>query len=296
MERLDTARAADLIESAIKEDLGTGDMTCASVISGELLTSAVLIARSEGVIAGLPLVAAVFSRVDPDVSFEALAPEGSFVRPQTLVARLRGNAKSILGGERTALNFLQRLSGIATLTRLFVQRVEGLKVTILDTRKTTPAWRYLEKYAVRAGGAENHRMGLYDQILIKGNHTAAIAEAERLSLPEAVATAISRARTLAPPETFLGVEVADLQQFRSALAQAPDLILLDNMSLDVIRRCVEMARERMVAERPLLEISGGVTLQNVRALAETGVDRISIGALTHSAPALDISLKIEEAR
>jgi len=293
---LDVARVASLVESAIEEDLGTGDITSALVIAQGLQASAVLIARSEGIIAGLPVAGIVFSKIDPGVSLEALVSEGSFVKPETVLGRLHGNARSILAGERVALNFLQRLSGIATLTRQFVQRVEGLEVTILDTRKTTPAWRYLEKYAVRIGGARNHRMGLYDQILIKDNHTATLAESERLSLPEAIATAGRRARNAAPAQTFLGVEVSNLEQFRSALAEAPDLILLDNISPEMIRRCVKLAREVPPEKRPLLEVSGGVTLENVRALAETGVDRISIGALTHSPAALDIALKIERVR
>ena len=293
MEGIDTSQVRRLVEAAIEEDIGPGDVTSDSVIPKGLQASAVFIAKREGVAAGIPLVDRIYSKLDPGVLFEATVAEGTLLKTGTLLGKLTGSARSILTGERVCLNFLQRLSGIATLTHDFVQRVKGTNVPILDTRKTTPAWRCLEKYAVRVGGGDNHRMGLYDQILLKDNHMKALAASEGLSPAEATVQAIRHARVQTPPGTFIGVEVTRLEELRAALPETPDLILLDNMSVDEIRQCVALVREIESQKRPLLEVSGGVSLDNVRRLAETGIDRISIGALTHSAPALDIALELE---
>jgi nicotinate-nucleotide pyrophosphorylase (carboxylating) len=232
------------------------------------------------VLSGLPAAAIVFELVDPDLSFTAVGHEGQAVTPGAVLASVRGRMRSILAGERTALNFVQRLSGIASLTRCYVDAVAGLPCRILDTRKTTPGWRLLEKYAVRCGGGHNHRMGLHDAILIKDNHLAA------LGAP--LAEAVRRARAAHGSTIPLEIEVDTLEQLEEALAARPDIVLLDNMPAEVMRRAVE--RRNAVAPGVLLEASGGVTLATLRGIAETGVDRISIGALTHSAVALDIGL------
>jgi len=293
MPDLDISKAQALVQSALEEDLGAGDITSDSAIPEGLKASARLIVREEGIIAGLPLVSCVYEALDPQTSFAPAISDGAHATHGTSLGILTGSARAIFAGERTSLNFLQRLSGIATLTRRFVQEVSGTGTSILDTRKTTPGWRYLEKYAIRVGGGVNHRMGLYDQVLLKDNHIKALAASLGLKAAEAIAQAIGRAREATPTGTFIGVEVRNIDELRAALSQAPDLILLDNMPVDEVRRCVALARETGAQEKPLLEVSGGVSLENVRAFAEAGVDRISVGALTHSAPALDIALELE---
>lgn len=276
----EAAACAHLIELALEEDLGsTGDPTSQALIPEDLPGRAALVARQPGVLAGLPAAEMTFAAVDPALTFQVLKQDGSRLQPGDQLAIIQGRMRSILAGERTALNFLQHLSGIATLTRRYVDAVAGLPGQILDTRKTTPGWRLLEKYAVRQGGGHNHRMGLYDGILIKDNHLAATRE--KLSLRDA----IQRARSMSLP---LEIEVDTLEQFHEALAGKPDIVLLDNMPPDVMREAVR--RRNATAPGVRLEASGGVTLDTVRAIAETGVDRISVGALTHSAPALDIAL------
>jgi nicotinate-nucleotide pyrophosphorylase (carboxylating) len=283
-----TAAEADacrhLIESALVEDLGTAsDLTSRAVIPEALEGRAVFVARSAGVLAGLPAVALTLAAVDRRLVFESLKQDGAPLAAGERVAVVAGPMRAILSAERTALNFLQRLSGVATQTRRFVEAVAGLPCHILDTRKTTPGWRRLEKYAVRAGGGHNHRMGLYDGVLIKDNHLAALG-----SGAETLEQAVAGARALVGHTVPLGIEVDTLEQVDRALACAPDIVLLDNMPADVLREAVR--RRNATAPGVLLEASGGITLANVRAVAETGVDRISVGALTHSAPALDVAL------
>jgi nicotinate-nucleotide pyrophosphorylase (carboxylating) len=232
----------------------------------------------------LPAVEQVFATFrTPLLKFSPLVNDGDTVKTGDRLATVSGLMEFILTGERIALNFLQRLSGIATLTSRYVAAVAGLPCQILDTRKTTPGWRLLEKYAVRCGGGHNHRMGLYDGILIKDNHLAALGKGR-----EAFAQVIMRLAVHRQPATPVEIEVEDFEQLRSALAVIPNVILLDNMSLDQLRESVRIRNE--AGFRPLLEASGGVSLEAVRAIAETGVDRISVGALTHSAPSLDIAL------
>jgi nicotinate-nucleotide pyrophosphorylase (carboxylating) len=240
-----------------------------------------VVAKAAGVIAGVNLAEAVLLRLDPRVEFEVVAPDGGTVERGDVVCVLRGPGRAVLTGERTALNFLQRLSGVATLTRRFVEAVDGTGVRLLDTRKTTPGWRALEKAAVRAGGGENHRQGLYDAVLIKENHA---------TIAGGIGEAIRRVRDQNNRCLPIIVEVRNPTEVRAALAGGADRLLLDNMELAALRDTVRAVAGAQ--PRPQLEASGNVRLDNVRAIAETGVDFISIGALTHSAPALDMSLLI----
>jgi len=268
----------DVIARALAEDLGGGDVTTLATVPAETRAEARIVARAAGVVAGLPVAARVFAHVDRRVEVALVARDGERVRPGQSVATLAGPARAILSGERVALNFLQHLSGIATRTARFVERVAGTGARILDTRKTIPGLRLLAKYAVRCGGGQNHRFGLYDGILIKDNHIAAAGS---------LAAAVARARALAPHLARVEVEVETLDQVREALAAGADLLLLDNMPLDEMRQAVALCRGRAQTEA-----SGGITEETVRAVAETGVDFISIGALTHSVSALDFSLDL----
>jgi nicotinate-nucleotide pyrophosphorylase (carboxylating) len=269
---------ADAVAAALSEDLGTaGDITSAATIPASATAVATFGARQPGVVAGLPFAAAAFRAIDPAVRFEALMADGQAVTAGNILARVSGNARAILSAERVALNYLTHLSGIATATARLVERVSHTKARILDTRKTTPGLRLIEKYAVACGGGQNHRIGLYDAILIKDNHIAVAG---------GVAAAIRNARAHAPG-VKLEIEVGSLAELDEALAERPDIILLDNMPVETMRTAVER-----VAGRALLEASGNITLATVQAVAETGVDYISSGAITHSAPALDIGLDI----
>ena len=275
-----------IISAALKEDVGSRDLTSAALIPRGLLAKAEIVVRREGVIAGLQVAEWTFGLVEPKIRFQPTVQDGQKVYPDKAVAFLEGPARGILAGERVALNFLSRLSGIATLTRAFVEKVRGTSVKILDTRKTTPTLRLLEKYAVAAGGGVNHRMGLYDGVLIKDNHLKLIGGIEK---------AVSEARANLQKQTPIEVEVTNLQEFRQALSARAELILLDNMPLAEIQEAVRLRNAVLRSKkgpRPFLEVSGGVTLGNVRTLAATGVDRISVGALTHSAPALNVALEI----
>ena len=290
------------IEAAIREDLGPGDLTSQAIVPPEAMARGTFVARQPGVLAGAPILAPVFQRIDPAVSVGLLKGDGDDLAKGDAIAAVRGPALAVLSGERVALNFLQRLSGIATTTRRFVQRVARYGVKILDTRKTLPGWRYLSKYAVLAGGGANHRMGLYDQVLIKDNH---LVVAERRWPGRAIAGAVEAARAAAPPGTLVEVEADTLDQVRQALDAGADAILLDNMTDDEMRQAAALARAPRQARgalslskgarspHPFLEASGGVTEERVEAIARTGVDWISVGALTHSAPALDIALDFE---
>ena len=268
----------DLIAASLVEDIGTGDVTTRAIVPRGKRGSALIVAKEELVVAGLPVAEEVFRVVGRSIVFEGLVGEGEAVVAGAPLARLSGTLASILTGERTALNFLQRLSGIATMTRAFLKKVEGLDVTILDTRKTTPCHRALERYAVKVGGGENHRFGLFDGILIKDNHIDAVG---------GIAEAVKRARRSAPAGMKVEVEVRDMGEVEEAVACGADIIMLDNMNIREMRRAV-----RVIGGRALMEVSGGVTLRRIAAIAGTGVDYISIGSLTHSARAVDISLKV----
>jgi len=280
---LETVACRRLVELALEEDVGAGDLTSRAVIPETLAGRAVFVARAAGVAAGLPAAAMVFATLDPRVQFEPLARDGDTVQPGSSLARISGPMRSILSGERTALNFLQHLSGIATQTRRYVDAVAGLNCRILDTRKTLPGWRLLEKYAVRCGGGLNHRFGLFDGVLIKDNHLWALDPAHK-----AIRVAVEAARRRHGSGVPVEIEVDNLAELDEALACAPDIVLLDNMPPEQMREAVQ--RRNATAPRVKLEASGGVTLATVRAIAETGVDRMSVGALTHSSPALDIAL------
>ena len=277
----------DLILQALKEDAPHGDITTEAIVPEDMKGRAIMITKEDGVICGLPIAAKVFTLLDSETLLEAKVDEGEWVSAGKIIAEIKGKLRVLLMGERTALNFVQRLSGIATLTRRFVEKVAPYGVRIADTRKTTPLLRALEKYAVRCGGGVNHRSSLSDGILIKDNHIRAAG-----SLAEAVKRVKARVHHLLRIE----VEAHSLDQVREALECEVDAILLDNFSVDEIRQAVQIVREwsqRTGRPKPLIEVSGGVTLDNVEAIAQIGVDLISVGALTHSAPALDISMEIE---
>jgi nicotinate-nucleotide pyrophosphorylase (carboxylating) len=269
----------DLIDLALREDLALGDITSESTVPADRQARATMLAKEGGVISGMGAARAVFARVDPSVVFESFVADGEHVTPGTRLARISGNARSILAAERTALNMIQRLSGIATQTARYVERVQGTKTSVIDTRKTAPGMRALEKAAVRHGGGSNHRFNLGDAVLIKDNHLAAIGG------EHPIRDAVTAARTRAPHTAKVEVEVVDLAGVGDALEAGADIIMLDNMAPKDMRRAVEL-----VDGRALLEASGGITLDSIRDVAATGVDLISVGALTHSAPALDISL------
>ena len=268
-----------LIRSALREDIGSGDITSRALVAPGRVITAVVVARHACVVCGGSIAVHVFRELDPGVRVRVLVPDGCRARRAAPLMRITGKARAILAGERTALNFLQRLTGIATLTARFVARVKPYGTRILDTRKTTPTWRTLEKYAVRCGGGTNHRMGLYDQVLIKDNH-------RRLWSARDLGMAVHTARRRCPGMP-VEVEVETEAELKCALAARPDWILLDNMTPERLRRCVRLCRGRCP-----LEASGGITLANVKAVAAAGVQAISLGCLTHSAPAADLSLEI----
>ncbi len=271
------------VQLALAEDLGSGDVTTRATVPETATATALMRAREPLVVAGLTLVEAAFRELSAAVQTDRVARDGQRAAAGATLLRVSGPAWAILGAERVALNFVQRLSGVATLTARYVAAVQGTRVRILDTRKTTPGWRHWEKYAVTCGGGVNHRFGLYDQVLIKDNHLAALREES----PNPIAAAVRRARASCP-QLPVEVEADTLAQVEQAVAAGADKILLDNMPADQLRAAV-----RLVAGRAQTEASGGVTLATVRALAETGVDFISVGALTHSAPAVDIGLDFE---
>jgi nicotinate-nucleotide pyrophosphorylase (carboxylating) len=269
-----------VVRRALEEDLGrAGDLTGAACLPPDARLSAVFAARKAGRIAGLDCARLALRLLDPAATLDVLIPDGEDAASGAAIARVEGNARAVLSAERVALNLMQRLSGVATLTRAYVRAVEGTRARIVDTRKTTPGLRALEKYAVRCGGGVNHRLGLDDAILIKDNHVAVCG---------GVRPALERARASCGHLVKIELEVDSLAQLEEALPFAPDVIMLDNFSVEDLRRAVALTERRVV-----LEASGGVTLDSVRAIAETGVDVISVGALTHSAPALDIGLDAE---
>lgn len=274
--------AETLIGLALAEDLSTaGDLTCAALISPDERASVQVMARADGVLAGSPIGRMVFARLDSSVTWVAPVQDGDTVARGAAVATVSGPLATLLTGERTMLNFMTHLSGVATMTRRFVDAVRGTRAKILDTRKTLPGWRILEKYAVRCGGGTNHRIGLYDGVLIKDNHLAAWTESA------SIASAVETARLRSPGGVSIEVEVDTVTQLKDALAGRPDIVLLDNMDLATLRESVRLRDQ--LAPGVLLEASGGVTLATVAAIAQTGVERISVGGLTHSAPALDLA-------
>ncbi len=277
------AQVEEIIDLALGEDIGKGDVTTECLVPADQQGVGFIVAKQTGILAGVGIAKQVFQQVDPEVSVEILIQDGARVKPGSIIAKVSGRVASILKAERVALNFLQRLSGIASETNRYVEAVKGLPVRIMDTRKTTPGLRLMEKYAVRVGGGENHRMNLGDGILIKDNHIKALRSGG-LNIKQIVA----RARQNAPKRLPIEIEVKTVSEASEAVEAGADIIMLDNMSLEDMRKAVSSIRGRA-----LIEASGGVTLENVRAVAETGVDFISVGALTHSPKALDISLELK---
>lgn len=268
----------ELIRIALKEDIGKGDSTTCWTVPKNKVAKGIILAKEDGVLCGIDIAKMVFSEIDPRIKFEKRKEDGEKFKKGDILANIKGNAHSLLKGERTALNFLQRLSGIATLTRKFVEKVKNYKAEILDTRKTTPGFRILEKYAVRKGGAKNHRMGLYDMVLVKDNHIKAAGGLEK---------AIKNLLENRKKELEIEVEVKNLEELKFVLSKGIKRIMLDNMDVKFLKKAVEIT-----AGRAKLEASGGINLKNVEAVAKTGVDFISIGALTHSPKAVDISMEL----
>jgi len=283
MEPLSAEEIRRAVKAALAEDIGPGDATTLATLPENAVAEAAMVAREYLVVGGLSFAMAAFDEISSDLHFEQLVTDGQHVQRGTPLLRVAGGARAILSAERVALNFVQRLSGVATITSQFVEAISGTGAKILDTRKTTPGWRRFEKYAVTCGGGQNHRFGLFDLILIKDNHLAAL----RHEKPNAISAAVQRARARYP-ELKVEVEADTLEQVEQAVAARADIILLDNMSPALLRSAVEL-----VAGRAKTEASGGVNLSTVRAIAETGVDFISVGALTHSARAVDIALDFD---
>jgi nicotinate-nucleotide pyrophosphorylase (carboxylating) len=270
----------DVVLRALAEDVGSGDLTTNALVDEESTGVAAIYSKEAGVLAGMPVAERVFHVLDPGAVFEGLLAEGSDLAPGGMIARVRASGRALLTGERTALNFLRHLSGIATATRHLAGLIAGTGARLVDTRKTTPGLRVLEKYAVRVGGGHNHRTGLFDGILIKDNH---------IKLAGGITAAVKRARDVSPHTIRVEVEVEGVAQLEEALDAGADLVLLDNMTSTQMRDAV-----RLAGGRALLEASGNIGAANIRAVAETGVNLISVGAITHSAPALDISMDVGE--
>ncbi len=268
-----------IIKQALKEDIGSGDVTTNLVVKSDQIVNAEIIAKSEGILAGCDIVRMVFKCLDPKVKVRFNLKDGERFHSGQVIAQISGKATALLSGERTALNFLCRLSGIASLTRKFVDMISDTKAKILDTRKTTPLLRDWEKYAVRVGGGTNHRMGLYDMILIKDNH---------IKVAGNITEAIKRVQKNNKKRLLMEVEAKNLKEVREALALKVPVIMLDNMNIRQITQAVKLAKGKAK-----LEVSGGVNLRNVRKIAQTGIDYISVGAITHSAPIVDMSMKIK---
>ncbi|MCA9834250.1 MAG: carboxylating nicotinate-nucleotide diphosphorylase [Thermomicrobiales bacterium] len=273
-----------LIDLALAEDIGTGDITTLATVPADRTATAIMLAKQDGVLSGMDVAEEVFHTVDPSLTFERLRNNGERVTNPTQIAIVRGNARSILIAERTALNFVQRLSGVATITAEYAAAVAGTSTRVVDTRKTTPGMRLLQKRAVINGGGSNHRFGLADGVLIKDNHLAAIGG------PHRITDAITAARATAPHTLKIEVEVATLDELREALNAGADIVMLDNMDTATMAEAVSIRDAH--ANRALLEASGGITIARLPEIAATGVDLISVGALTHSHPSLDISLDI----
>jgi nicotinate-nucleotide pyrophosphorylase (carboxylating) len=283
---LDVSKYQNLLRGFLDEDVAAGDITTETTVSAAQSGCGELIAKAPLVLAGIDLFGEVFRLLDPRTDVEICSRDGQELKPGQIPARVRASARALLTGERLALNLLQRLSGVATLTRQFVRAVAGTSAEILDTRKTTPGLRDLEKYAVRAGGGRNHRRDLSEAVLIKENH---------IRLAGGVSVALRAAQAAKVRAEWMEIEVTNLDELRAALAYNPDVVLLDNMNPSLIRQAVQQVRAHDPARKICTEASGGITLANVREFAEAGVDWISVGALTHSAPAVDLSFEIEPA-
>lgn len=289
---LDVEEHLPFLARALEEDRASADVTSRALVDAEVTAVADVVAKGAGVIAGTPLVEPLFRFLDPEARVGVRTPDGERVAPGAVVLTVEGNARAILAAERTALDVLAHLSGIASLTAAFVAAVEGTGARILETRKTTPGWRVLEKYAVRCGGGSNHRLTLADAAMVKANHLRA---AYGGTGPDAVREATRRLRRSLAPGVRLYVEVEDLEELEAALDERPDVVMLDNFTPEAVREAVRRAGARP-PPRPEMESTGGVRLSNVRAFAEAGVGRISVGALTHSAPHLDLSLRLRPRR
>jgi nicotinate-nucleotide pyrophosphorylase (carboxylating) len=286
---LDHDAVRRLVRLAIEEDLGDrGDVTGRIVPEG-CVARGNLVARQEGILAGIELARGVLAQVEPKAALSAVLKDGTKLAKGTVVARIEGPARGVLAAERTMLNFVQRLSGIATATRRFADLVQGTSAKVYDTRKTPPGWRALAKYAVRTGGGVNHRMGLYDQVMLKDNHVALFG-----GEPVGIARALENARREAPPGTPIEVEVNTLEGALVAAKGGADIVMLDNMTVEAMAATVKAVRAQAAPRKgPELEASGGVTLETIRKIAETGVDRVSVGWITHSCPALDLALDLD---
>lgn len=276
--QLDLSEVNQILENALREDIGSGDITTNLLFPYDAGCRAIILAKEEGLVAGLPIAEMVFRKLDKDIVWSEEKKDGDKVEPNQVMAEISGSQKSVLTGERVALNFLQRLSGIATLTSRFVKAIHGLPVKILDTRKTAPGLRILDKYAVRVGGGFNHRFGLYEEVMVKDNH---------IKLAGGITRAVNILRERAVTRKRIEVEASTISEVEEALNVGADVIMLDNMSPKMIKEAVGL-----IKDKALIEVSGGVTLENVREIAETGVDFISVGLLTHSPEALDIGLYV----
>lgn len=279
MNELELKAAQTLIELALKEDVGDSDITTDNIIPAESRRKAKMVAKADGVVAGLPVAEMVFRRLDPNFVWNVKTPEGTRVKKGDVMVEFEGTYRALLTGERTALNFLQRLSGIATMSAKYADAVKDFKTVILDTRKTLPGFRMLDKYAVKTGGASNHRIGLYDMAMIKDNH---------IEVAGGITKAVEAVRSKIKPGILIEVETTTLEQVQEALDAKADIIMLDNMNTETMKKGVEL-----IAGRAKVEASGNMTLERLREVAATGVDYISIGALTHSVSALDISQRLE---
>jgi nicotinate-nucleotide pyrophosphorylase (carboxylating) len=274
--QMDWDKIDSIIKNALNEDVGSGDITTDTIFPPDAKCEAQIIAKEKGIIAGIPIAKRVFQELDPEVSFSQNSNDGDRVTPGQEILRIKATVRAVLTGERLALNLLQRMSGIATATSLYVDAVKGSKTKILDTRKTAPGLRVLDKYAVLAGGAQNHRFGLYDLILIKDNH---------INFAGGISNAVEIVRSKYQNKFKIEVETSTLDEVKEALSSGADIIMLDNMNISMMKEAV-----KMINKKALTEASGGITLSTLTDIADTGVDYISVGAITHSSPALDISL------
>ncbi|MEW6686058.1 MAG: carboxylating nicotinate-nucleotide diphosphorylase [Candidatus Edwardsbacteria bacterium] len=284
---LEIEKIRPLIRRALREDIGKGDITSNLTVSSKARALGIIMAKEEGILAGLQVAIATFQTIDKTLILQPQSSDGTKIGYGDVVLSIQGKALSILKGERVALNFLQRLSGIATFTAKFVTIIEGTKAKILDTRKTTPGLRLLEKAAVRTGGGENHRFGLDDMILIKSNH---------IEIAGGISETVKKIKSADTGQLFIEIETKNLSEVQEALQAGVDCLMLDNMSVEMIKEAVKMVQNVTLEgiKKPFLEASGKINLENIRAIAETGVDYISIGMLTHSAPALDFSLRLKQ--
>ena len=287
--KLSESALQDLIRNALKEDIGSGDITTELLIPKNKVIKAVIILKEKAVVAGLEIAQRVFRAIDKNIQFKVTSADGSQEKPGKIIAKIQGQAGSILSGERTALNFLSHLSGVATVTRSFVDQVKSYKARIMDTRKTTPGLRELEKSAVALGGGHNHRMGLWDAVLVKDNHIAVLKAGARGINIKDIARLVKEKK---PKGMKTDIEVRNLKEFQEVLEIPPDIIMLDNMDISQIKKAVAMRDAQPSRKNVKIEVSGGVRLSNIKAIARAGVDMISIGALTHSAKAVDMSLEV----